>query len=315
VTPTASPTHCLNASDQYHDVIEVTGTRMARLPSDIQAEFGKLDSLRDAARKEVEKHPFDWREDPSAYVEDLEVPPSPAPPKPALANEDRPYLQVMTFASSLLVLLFVILFLTVFKDLSCAPKEPGPHNVDTPKQTPSISSIAMDSRLYSSLLGVMVGAACVLAAQKIPNRVGPKIEAPTADHNPPDRILEQLQAMTDRTKHRLQMVHKCQLMMALVMFAVLMGLVVWTIVMVSRDQITYAVGFGSTSVAGLTLSAWKWQPFDRATKAQKIAVRMDALSLGLSQRMASIKEIQDPQKREKSQWKAVVEFSNRINDD
>ncbi len=157
--------------------------------------------------------------------------------------------------------------------------------------------------------GLLVGGLIILVANWVGKYPVRRIPSPVTESEEP---LSELQTLAARSAERLRRVHRLQLVMAAVVFALLMGLVVWSVVMVCIGRLNYAVALGSTSVGGLALAAWKWQPFDRASHSLKAAGVYDALSVGLRQRLESIAQIKSARERAKAQWEAVVEYADQL---
>lgn len=139
--------------------------------------------------------------------------------------------------------------------------------------------------------------------------------APLRDVDPPqedsDNPLQELKNLAERTASRLRAAYRFQLSAVITVGAVFIGLVVWSMVMVSQKQILYASAFGSGGVAMVILTQWKWQPFDRINEARRLADNADTLATGLRLRMKTISEIQDPRERAKAQWEAVEQYIDR----
>lgn len=89
---------------------------------------------------------------------------------------------------------------------------------------------------------------------------------------------------------------------------IFVALIVWSIIMVTKNKLVYATAFGSGSVAMAILTRWKWQPFDRINDARRLADKADTLATGLRLRMKTISEIKNPTARAKAQWDAVTEY-------
>ncbi len=153
--------------------------------------------------------------------------------------------------------------------------------------------------------GVCLGAGAVLAAIRVGVSPLSSIAPPNVDTEEP---LQELKELAERVASRLRAAYRFQLCAVITVGIIFIGLIVWSMIMVSRDRILYASAFGSSSVAMMILTRWKWQPFDRINNARKLADNADTLATGLRMRMKSVSEIADPHERAKAQWDAVKEY-------
>ena len=144
--------------------------------------------------------------------------------------------------------------------------------------------------------GLCVGAGTVLLVSRVGTSPLRAVAPPRADTEDP---LQELKNLAERTASRLQSAYRMQLVAVLVVGAIFVTLIVWSVVMVSQNRILYASAFGSGSVAMVILTQWKWQPFDRINQARRLADNADTLATGLRLRMKTISEITDPSKRSK----------------
>lgn len=156
--------------------------------------------------------------------------------------------------------------------------------------------------------GVCVGAGIVLLVSRLGTTPLCFVDPPKKDSNEP---LHELKDLAERTASRLRAAYRFQLFAVLTVGVIFVGLIVWSIVMVSQKKILYASAFGSGGMAMVILSQWKWQPFDRINQARRLADNADTLATGLQLRMKTISEIQDPRERAKAQWEAVEQFIDR----
>lgn len=153
--------------------------------------------------------------------------------------------------------------------------------------------------------GVCVGAGVVLLLSRIGISSLRTVAPPKANTDDP---LKELTDLAQRTGSRLRAAYRLQLWTVLAVGGIFITLIVWTIVMVSKQRLVYASAFGAGSVSMAILTQWKWQPFDRINQARRLADNADTLATGLRLRMKTISEIADPATREKAQWKAVKEY-------
>jgi hypothetical protein len=167
--------------------------------------------------------------------------------------------------------------------------------------------------LYWQAVVIPAGAMCIGAG--IVLLVGRLGAAPLRNVDPPqlgsDDPLKELKQLAERTASRLRTAYRLQLWAVLAVGGIFLGLVIWSMVLVSQDRILYASAFGSGSVAMLVLTRWKWQPFDRINQARRLADNADTLATGLRLRMSTISEITDPSERARAQWDAVGEYLDR----
>jgi uncharacterized integral membrane protein len=153
--------------------------------------------------------------------------------------------------------------------------------------------------------GVCLGAGAVLLALRVGKSPLRAVAPPNVKSQDP---LQELKSLAERTASRLRTAYSLQLWAVIIVGAIFILLIVWSIVMVSQQRLLYASAFGSGSVAMLILTQWKWQPFDRINEARKLADNADTTATGLRLRMTTISEITDPSVREKAQWAAVREY-------
>ena len=123
--------------------------------------------------------------------------------------------------------------------------------------------------------------------------------------------LEELESLAIRTVSRLKTAYQIQITLTCVVAALLLFVVLWSIFMVTQNQLMYATAFSSSGIGMLVLSKWKWQPFERVAEARKLADDADILAAGLRLRIKSISEIVDPKERSQAQWEAVSEYLDR----
>ncbi len=162
---------------------------------------------------------------------------------------------------------------------------------------------------YQAIL-LSVGGACVGVGVIL--LVIPIGSSPLRTVTPPKAFtedpLQELKDLTERTVSRLRTAYRLQLCSVLAVGSIFVALIVWSMVMVSQDRILYASAFGSSGIAMVILTQWKWQPFDRINKARQLADKADTLATGLRLRIATISEIDEPSKRAKAQWNAVKDY-------
>lgn len=156
--------------------------------------------------------------------------------------------------------------------------------------------------------GAFLGAGFVLLVSRVGTSPLHTIAPPKVDTENP---LQELNELADRTASRLRAAYLLQLWVILVVGAMFISLIIWSMVMVSQERILYASAFGSGSIAMIILTTWKWQPFDRINQARRLADNADTLATGLRLRMKTISEISDPIIRYKAQWVAVKEYLER----
>lgn len=159
------------------------------------------------------------------------------------------------------------------------------------------------------LLGL--GCACVGAGSiLLIRRVGDK---PLSDirlhhHESREEPLSELEYLARRSASRLRSAYRIQAYLVCAISMVFIGVVYWSILMVAQRRLEYGVSFGSGGVGMLILSMWKWQPFDRMSKARKLADDADVLATGLRLRIKSISEIKEPEMRADAEWRAVQDY-------
>lgn len=153
--------------------------------------------------------------------------------------------------------------------------------------------------------GACLGAGVVLLASRLEAAPLRGIDPPNEDS---DDLPGELKALAERTSSRLRSTYRFQLSAVIVVGAILVGLIVWCMVMVSQKRILYGSAFGSGGVTMVILTQWKWQPFDRINEARRLADNADTLATGLRIVMNTISEIQDPLKRAEAQADAIKQY-------
>lgn len=153
--------------------------------------------------------------------------------------------------------------------------------------------------------GLCVGGGMVLFVARVGRSPLGSVAPPRTDTEDP---LKELKDLSERAASRLRATFRFQLVAVLVVGAIFVLLIVWSVVMVSQNRILYASAFGSGSVAMMILTQWKWQPFDRLNLARQQADSADILGTGLRLRMTTIAAIADPSERSRAQWQAVDEY-------
>lgn len=156
--------------------------------------------------------------------------------------------------------------------------------------------------------GACIGSGVILLVTRIETSPLHTVAPPKVDTDDP---LQELRELAERTASRLRSAYRLQLWIVLAVGTIFIALIVWSMVMVSQERILYASAFGSSSVAMMILTQWKWQPFDRINSARQLADNADTLATGLRMRMKTISEIVDPSERAKAQWNAVKEYLER----
>ncbi len=156
--------------------------------------------------------------------------------------------------------------------------------------------------------GICVGAATVLSVSRVTAFPLRTVAPPNVAAEDP---LQELKDLAERTASRLRAAYRFQLWTVFAVGAIFITLIVWSMVLVSQNRIVYASAFGSSSVAMMILTQWKWQPFDRINQARRLADNADTLATGLRLRMKTISEIVDPFRRAKAQGNVIDEFLKR----
>lgn len=168
--------------------------------------------------------------------------------------------------------------------------------------------IASWKTISLSLGGVCVGSGFILLFGKIGKEPLKNVEPPDGSSDHP---LEELEGLAFRTVSRLKTAYQLQIILTCSVATLLLFVVLWSIYMVTQNQLMYATAFGSSGISMLILSKWKWQPFERVAEARKLADDADILAAGLRLRIKSISEIPDPKERAQAQWDAVSEYLDR----
>ena len=155
-------------------------------------------------------------------------------------------------------------------------------------------------------LGVFcIGAGVILAARQVGRAPLRNIQPPDDTTNEP---LEELERFVKRSGSRLRTAYQVQMALISLVALAIFAVIAWSILMVTKDQLMYATLFGTTGVAMLALSRWKWQPFERVAEARRLADNADVLATGLRMRIESISKIPDPKERAEAQWQAVNDY-------
>ena len=119
-----------------------------------------------------------------------------------------------------------------------------------------------------SLGGVCIGSGFILIFVRIGRKPLKNIKPPD---DTSDQPLAELELLAGRTVSRLRTAYQMQISLICIVAALLLFIILWSIYMVTQDQLMYATVFGSSGIGMLALSKWKWQPFERVTEAPKNA--------------------------------------------
>lgn len=129
----------------------------------------------------------------------------------------------------------------------------------------------------------------------------------------PDALLtSDLDEFAERSIKRLRTVHSTQLAMAWIVFGVLVLFVVAGAVLFFMGRTTYSVISGTSGIGGFALAQWKWQPFDRATKALRVADCFDSHRVVFRRQLADVEQLPDIAERMMQRQKSVVDFNKAI---
>ena len=165
--------------------------------------------------------------------------------------------------------------------------------------------------IFISLGGICIGAGIILIFGRIGKKPLKKVAPPDGTSEDP---LSELELLANRTVSRLRTAYRMQVSLIFVVAAILSFVILWilwSIYMVTNNNLAYATAFGSSSIGMLALSRWKWQPFERVAEARKLADDADILATGLRLRIKSICQITDPKERSQAQWDAISEYLDR----
>lgn len=175
---------------------------------------------------------------------------------------------------------------------------------------PTLYKIVVNSwkTIILSLGGVCIGSGFILVFGSVGKQPLKKVVPPDSASDQP---LLELEALASRTVSRLKTAYQVQVFLICTVAALLLFVVLWSIFLVSTNQLMYATAFGSSGIGMLVLSKLKWQPFERMAEARKLADDADILTAGLRLRIKSISEIADPKERAQAQWEAVSEYLER----
>jgi hypothetical protein len=121
--------------------------------------------------------------------------------------------------------------------------------------------------------------------------------------------VSELSHFADRCARRHHVAYRLQLALVVATAVLLLGLVVWSIVLVTLNRLQYGLALGGGSVGGVILTSTKWQPFDRAARARRDADRADVLAVGLRTRLRTIAAIENPLERQRAEWQAIRDFT------
>jgi hypothetical protein len=121
--------------------------------------------------------------------------------------------------------------------------------------------------------------------------------------------VSELSRFADRCAQRHHVAYRLQMTLVVATALLLLGLVVWSIVLVTLNRLQYGIALGGGSAGGVILTSTKWQPFDRAARARKDADRADVLAVGLRTRLRTIAAITDPRERHRAEWEAIRDFT------
>ncbi len=138
--------------------------------------------------------------------------------------------------------------------------------------------------------------------------------SPMAPLDPPiqesDDSLKGLKDLAERTRPRLVAAYRFQLACVAAVGAIYIGLIVWSMVLVSQERIPYEAAFGAGGLAMVILKVWGKEVFDRINKARRSAQNTETLAEGLQLQIKAISEIKDPRERANAQADAFEKYIN-----
>ena len=156
--------------------------------------------------------------------------------------------------------------------------------------------------------GSFIGSGLIFIFGRLDKEPLRNIDPPNSDSSEP---LCELENLAKRTTSRLRTAYRIQIILICFVATLLFTIVLWSIWTVIQNQLAYTTFFGSSGIAMIILSKWKWQPFERVTEARKLADDADILTMGLRLRIKTISEITDPKERSEAQWVAVSDYLDK----
>lgn len=122
------------------------------------------------------------------------------------------------------------------------------------------------------------------------------------------RPLTEIEAWSARSLRRAQRSSAIQIVMTCANATILFAVLAWSGFMVQTGRLQYGVALGSTSLGGMVLTAWKWQPIEQMRETHRLTQALDALNMAFKTRLAGMKAIKDPVARAEAEWKAMTEY-------
>lgn len=130
------------------------------------------------------------------------------------------------------------------------------------------------------------------------------VEPPDPDSTEP---LLELQDLAERSALQLKQGYRAQLTLAVLVSAVLAGLIAWALVIVAMGYTRYGLLLGGSALLTSSLMGLNWHPFGRAREVRRLAAEADRAATNLGLQLASVDAIRDTDGRLRAKWRAVAQ--------
>jgi hypothetical protein len=112
-----------------------------------------------------------------------------------------------------------------------------------------------------------------------------------------EHALEEVLRMARRREQRLRQAVRMQRTMGVLAFALLFGIVAWSVVLVTRGQAEYAQVIGTSGIVATIITSTIWKPFALAGRANMLADGLETYTVGLVASIETVSQIDDPVRR------------------
>jgi len=128
---------------------------------------------------------------------------------------------------------------------------------------------------------------------------------------PPDpeatQPLLELHDLAERSAHRLRQGYRAQLSLAVLVSAVLVGLIAFAGVIASMGYVRFGVMLGLSALLTASLVGLNWRPFHGAKQVHRLAEEANLAAARLGVSLASVERIADPEFRQRATWQQVAQ--------
>ncbi len=119
--------------------------------------------------------------------------------------------------------------------------------------------------------------------------------------------LLELHDLAERSAHRLAQGYRAQMTLAVLVSAVLVGLIAWAGVIAAMGYVRFGLLLGLSALLTASLVGLNWRPFRSAQEVHRLANEASLAAATLGLRLASAERIEDPAFRQQEIWRQVAQ--------